>query len=255
MSELTERARALYERTGDLDFIDGSLGLSSPEMRVLAAFLVAEGNYGKARALLPKFDKLTFDRQAVSLNSKGWIGREDSLVVFDETRLRLQTPEEPERERGQRPVIRVVKRPMRERLIMMVQAGKNPVAGLADVYTELYGGSVNGRDWGMLGKILQALGPSRAPVFLLEFASKPMQNPLAELMPLAVARGKGYGRVETAERVEERKANAHAMDYAALKSRLKIYKMLDTIPEHLAAQYERDMMEYNRVGCPPLENM
>ena len=255
MSELTERARALYDRTGELDFIDGSLGLTSPEMRVLASLLVAGGNYAEARKLLPNFDKLVFDRQAVSLNSKGWIDREDSLIVFDDARLRLQTPEEPERERGERPAIKVVKRPMRERLVMLVQQGKNPVSGLADVFTELYGGTVSGRMWGQLGKVLNALGPSRAPVFLLQHAHKPMERPLDELMGLAIAIGKGLGNVQTAEVVEARKANARTMDYAALKSRLRIYHSLDAIPEHLASQYERDIMEWERLGAPPLGEM
>ncbi len=224
VQELVEALRAAHQHNPDLvQLVDGgvalALGLSHFE-RVALAGLLLELDYRKAMERTGV--KPTHFKAAVaSLMERGLLEiteRDGKTAISFEGAarvLRMQTTHEAEQEREAladaedreppvgRPQPRLIMRPIRERLLLDARSGSNAQRGLAKVYAQLYG-PVPQHGWGALGKIANLLGRDQGALFLLEHSYKQMRNPLQELLPLAVARAKGF-RPDDAPDVAEQK--------------------------------------------------
>jgi hypothetical protein len=203
---LLERARELFTSRRDLlqlldDSVLAEYGLTPPEVRLFAACLIEkEAGLASAERLAAaqgcQASLLPYARQ--SLQTKGLLALDgDTISLPALSALRVESEEEAFVAPTLPPEPKLVFKPMRQRVVSMARAEKTPAAGLAQVYALLYGAGHPRRNagqfFGVLGKIAQALGTDAAALLLLEYAHAQFEgDPLAELLPIAIGRGKGY---------------------------------------------------------------
>jgi hypothetical protein len=219
--ELIEAVQKAYHGQPLGQLVDNSvielLGLSSLEVRTLAALLVAGGTLYRAQELVyPEMKRAAFDATVESLAVRGLIERDPDTVTFEgaERQLRMQTPDELSEDdipEAAPPPVKVVHRSLYEQVLLAARSA-NGTRGLARAYSLIFGGSFDKRTFGLLGKYVQLLGVEKAALFLLEHAAERYRDPLSELLPLAIARSKGW-RPADAPRVEVQ--DLHAAQLAA----------------------------------------
>lgn len=248
---LVQRVREAYQERPDLaglldDSVVASYGLTPPEVKALAACLLAGDNGVSAACAIAAREGLEaelFDTSLRSLQKRGLLRVDGGRLDFRgaEERLRVQTPEEVPSKEREAPECRVVLRPLRETVAAMATSEKTPAAGLGRVYSFIFGRQVERKEWGLLGKLANLLGPKEAALFLLEHAHRPFydKNPLAELFPLAAARAKEW-RPEGAPDPEEQAAERRQSDEASWRLRMRRWLDVGDLRANLKAIDERE---------------
>lgn len=192
-------------------------GLTAPERDALTALLLYPDDWPSARLWAEGLDvdAESFDYAVRSLAKRGLVQVTPEGARFPELERRLEAPADV-------PEPRLSFRPLTEVVVQMARDGKNPVAGLAAVYSYVFGREVAGKEWAMLGKIYNALGSAQAALLFLELATVAWgdASPLPTLLQRAVGRAKEY-RPEEAPDPEEQKQERRQQDEAAWRVRMR----------------------------------
>lgn len=226
MSSLVEQARVVLSSRPDLaqlldDSVISHFELTPLEAKVFAALLVEDGNALTAseRCIQEGMRAGQINASLQSLEQRELVARSGPSSYSLEPaqqRLRVELPEEPEPgEPGEPPDRKVVLRPLREVVCEMAASARTPAAGLGRVYAFLYGRRPQQRTYGLLGKLASLLGVREGALFLLEHCSTGYaKDPLVELIPLAVARSRGWRPEDAPDEAEQRREREQAESVA-----------------------------------------
>lgn len=225
---IVERVRERYTEHPDLaqlfdDSVVSFFDLTPPEVKVLAALLLSDGDDEQARPLTELAPR-AFNLTVASLADKGLVAAVEGRLSLEpaQRRLRMEWADEvPWWKDHTAPPRKVVFRPIREQVAVLARSGQSPAAGLAAVYAWLYGRRLARKDFGVLGKLANQLGTVRAGLFLLEHCCDHFDgDPLQELIPLATFLGNGGRTEEDVAEDEEIRKGWQDADEASWRARM-----------------------------------
>lgn len=242
VNHLVSRVQEVYAARGNPPLLQlvhpstlDALELSSGEAKALCGMLLAAANNGTGSLVsaqsLAEMKAAPFVAAIQSLVAAELVVIDLNERTFDlgpaERVLRVESTYELEQqvaggfrdpwEDYEEPPHTLVLRPLKDMILTLARSSPG-ARGLARVYSHVFGRSVNGNEWAMLGAISKALGTDQAALLILENATQPWPNPLSELMRFAKARERGFA---SSEEVEAGRRQQQVLERAALKQRMQ----------------------------------